>query len=98
MAIAVLIARRHSVGKHEEAAAFTATHIEPFDEALPLRIEHRLQTLTAHVTRSVTIQGIADGHIICGNRLGDTSRGMTHLKKPACDFLPGANLRKCAVD
>ena len=65
-------------------------------QALLVR-EHLLEPLAADVALTVTVDRVADLHIVGRHTLRNRAGGAACLEKPATDFLPGANLGEGAV-
>src|SRR6185436_2100827 len=60
-------------------------------------IEHAVEALAGDITFRGAIDGIADGHVVSGDGLGDGARRAANAEKPAGDFLPCANLGERSV-
>ena len=60
-------------------------------------IEHRDQTLAAHIPVALAINRVADRHVIRRNGLGDGAAGSADPEKPPRNLLTGANLGENAV-
>jgi hypothetical protein len=85
------------IRKGKERGAFAAGLIQALHQTFELVVEHGLQTLAAAVVLGRTVNAIADGHVVCGNGLGDGARGFAGVEKPTGDLLAGADLGKRAV-
>src|ERR1700746_966669 len=87
----------YGVGENEERGIITAVlpqalHVEP-----KFVIEHGLKSAARNVSVSVSIDRVADLHVVSRHALGDCPRSAADTEKPANDFLPGADLGKRAV-
>src|SRR5450755_2654224 len=57
----------------------------------PLVVQHRFQALLRYVTRTGTVEIVADLLIISGNSFGHRAGGASYDEEPAGDFLSGAD-------
>ena len=100
-AVTVLLMRKTArgdrVGEHKKSALVAARLVEPLQEQIELVIEHGLEAFAADITVGRAVNRIADGHVVGGNGFGDGARSAADVKKPAGDFLAGADLGKGAV-
>src|SRR5258708_4118355 len=92
LAAAVEAARHDRVGKREERGFVTAHFAQPFDVELELLVEHALEPPGGHVPVRLAVDGVADGHVVGGDRTRDGARGAAHAEEPARDLLAGADL------
>ena len=60
---------RDGIGKGKECGCVTAGSTQPFDIQAMLIIEHPLEALSRDIALAAAIDGIADGHVVRGNRL-----------------------------
>jgi hypothetical protein len=88
--------RGHGIGDHEEFGFFPSLCVQLLDQFAVLTIQHCLQPGAAHILWCLSVQGIADGHIVTGNRFGNCRRCLADVKEPARHFLSGSDLRKRA--
>ena len=89
---AIEVAGRDGVGEREEARLGAARGVEALQEERVLVVQHRDQALARHVAAGLAVDGVADRHVVGGDRLGDGARGAARLQEPAGDLLPGADL------
>ena len=59
--------------------------------------EHGLQSLAADIALGVAVNGVADGHVVGRNALGDRARGAADAEKPARHLLARADFGEGAV-
>ena len=91
--VAAPVAAGHDrVGEREEAVVVTALVVEPLDVELELVVEHALEPPGGHVPVRLAVDGVADGHVVGGDRLRDGARGAAHPEEPAHDLLAGPDL------
>ena len=88
----------HSIRKDEELTFRADRGIKAFDEELDLVIEHRVEPRAADVAPASAVDGVAERHVVGGDRLGNRSGGTAHRKKPSRDFLAGPDLCKRPVE
>lgn len=74
-----------------------ALAFEAFDQERVLVIEHRDQTLAAHIPVALAVNRVTDGHVVRGDGLGDGAAGSADPEKPPRNLLTGANLGEDAV-
>src|SRR5262245_27384186 len=100
-ALAVLVpriaSRGNRVGENEEDASIAAPWPEPFEKELILALEHRLESLAAHVAVARSIHRVAHRGVVCRDGPRYRSRGAADVKEPARHFLACADLREGAV-
>ena len=70
---------------------------EPLDQELVFVVQHQLQALARDVARRLAVDGVAEDHVVGGDRLGDGPRGPAGLEELARDLLAGADLGERAV-
>ena len=70
---------------------------QPVDQELVLVVQHELQPLARDVARRLAVDGVAEDHVVGGDRLGDRPRGAAGLEEFAGDLLAGADLGERAV-
>ena len=87
----------HGVREHEKFRHVTALGPQPLQQQRVFVLQHRLQALPAHVAFARAVDGVADSHIIGGNRLGNGARGAADAEKPARDLLSGADFSEGSV-
>ena len=87
----------HGGGEGEELGGRTALAFEAFDQEWVLMIEHRDQTLAAHIPIALAINRVTHRHVVRGDGLGDGAAGSADPEKPPRNLLTGANLGKNAV-
>ena len=92
-----ITARHHRVGKNEKPGRRPAFLRKPFQQQAVFVIEHRFQALAADVTLGVPVNGVADGHVVGGDGLGDGAGRAADAEKPAGHFLSGADFGEGAV-
>ena len=66
-------------------------------QEIKLMIENCLQPHTTDVAVGMSVQIIAHGHIICGDRLRNGACCTTDMEKPARNLLTSPNLGECTV-
>src|SRR5262249_62269374 len=100
-ALAVLVARIASrgnrVGENEEGASIAAPWPEPFEKEPILALEHRRESLAAHVAVARSIHRVAHRGVVCRDGPRHRSRGAADVKEPARHFLACADLREGSV-
>ena len=93
----LVVAGGNRVGKGEEGGGVAAALLQAAEVQGVLVVEHRLQPRPADIALALAVNGVADGHVVGRNALGDGARGAAHVKEPPHHFLPGADLGKRAV-
>src|SRR5262245_291368 len=100
-ALAVLVpriaSRGNRVGDNEKDASIAARWPEPFEKQRILTLEHRLESLAAHVAVALSIHRVAHRGVVCRDGLRHRSRGAADAKEPPRHFLTGTDLREGAV-
>ena len=61
-------------------------------------VEHLLDPFPRDIPWRLAVDGVADGHVVGGNRLRDGSGCAAHGEEPAGHLLPSADLGEVAVD
>jgi hypothetical protein len=89
---AVEAPRHHGVGEGEEGGRVAPAVLQPRDVELVLMVEHRLQASHGHVPIGLAVDGVADGHVVGGHRLGDRPGRPSDLEEPPDHLLAGADL------
>src|SRR5262249_47801275 len=89
--------RHHGVGESEERSVIAALRGQSFYVELKLVVEHCLEPGARNVPVDVSVDGVADFHVVSRDAFRDRARGAANPKKPAHYFLARANLRKGAV-
>jgi hypothetical protein len=89
---------RRGVGKDEEPRAIAPHAVETFAQEVILVVEHLLDPLPRDIPLRLAVDGIADGHVVGGDRLRHRARRAPHGEEPAGHLLAGADLGEVAVD
>ena len=90
--------RGDGVGKYKELPLGADGRVQSLDQKLELVVEHRVEPRAAHIASAGPVNGIAERHIVCGDRFGDRSRSPSRRKKPSRDLLSRADFRKRSID
>jgi hypothetical protein len=61
----------HRVGEHEERRVGAPGGGQALDEEPVLVVEHELQPLLGNIARRLAVDGVAEGHVVGRDRLGD---------------------------
>src|SRR5262249_24685924 len=100
-ALAVLVpriaSRGNGVGENEKDASIDASWPEPFEKQRILALEHRLESLSAHIAVARSVHRVAHRGVVCRDGLRHRSRGAADVKEPPRHFLAGTDLREGAV-
>jgi len=88
---------RHGGGEGKELGGRAALAFEAFDQERVLMIEHRDQTLAAHIPIALAINRVTHRHVVRGDGLGDGAAGSADPEKPPRNLLTGTNLGEDAV-
>ena len=89
---------RHRVGKGKKRPLRPALLVKTLDEQVVFVIEHLAKPLATHKARALAVDGIREGHVIRGDRLGNRSRRSAHVEKPARHLLTSTYLGKGPVN
>ena len=90
--VAALEAPGHDgVGEGEEGGVVAPPVAQPVDVERVLVVQHGLQPGLGHVTVDLAVDGVADRHVVGGDRLGDGARGAAHPEEPPGHLLAGAD-------
>ena len=96
--VAAPVAARHDrVGEREEAVLVAALVVQPLDVELELLVEHALQPPGGHVPVRLAVDGVADRHVVGGDRLRDRAGRAADPEEPAHHFLARPDLRDRSV-
>jgi hypothetical protein len=85
------------VGEHEKGGAVAPLGGEAFAQELVFVVEHEREALARHVAGRLAVDGVAEGHVVGGDGLGDGAGGAARLEEHARDLLAGADFREGAV-
>ena len=92
--VAARVAAGHDrVGEREEAVVVAALVAEPVHIELEFLVEHALKPPGRYVAVRLAVDGVADGHVVSGDRLRDGARRAADPEEPADDLLAGPDLR-----
>ena len=90
--IAPAEAPRHDrVGEGEERGVVAPPLAQPVDVEGVLVVQHRLQPGFGDVAVDLAVDGVADGHVVGGDRLGDRARRPADAEEPAGHLLTGTD-------
>jgi hypothetical protein len=92
-----ITARHHRVGKNKKAGRRAAFLLQAFQQQRVLVVQHGFQPLAADIAIGMAVNGVADGHVVGRNGLGDGAGGAADAEEPPGHLLPGADFRKGAV-
>ncbi len=90
-------ARHNGIGENEKLGRRAALRCQALHQQLVLVFQHRFQTLPADITIDVTINRVADRHVVGGDGLGDGARRAADAEEPARDLLARADLGEGAI-
>jgi hypothetical protein len=85
-------ARHHRVGEREKAVLVAALVVQSVDVELELVVEHALQPPGRDVAVHLAVDGVADRHVVGGDRLSDRAGRAAHPEEPAHDLLARPDL------
>src|SRR6266481_6636929 len=85
------VARGDGIHKGKEASVRPASLLQLGEQLGPLVSQHRFQALLRYVTRTGTVEIVADLLVVSGNSFRHRAGGASHDEKPAGDFLSGAD-------
>jgi hypothetical protein len=68
-----------------------ANHVWSGEQLGPLFVQHHFQALLRYVTRTGTVEIVADLLVVSGNSFGHRAGGASYDEEPAGDFLSGAD-------
>ena len=94
---AVMRRRGHGIREGKETRLGAALGSQPIDQESILVTHHLLEAFARDVALRVTIDSVADPHIIRRHALGDRPGGAAGLEEMPNDLLPGADLREDPV-
>ena len=95
---ALEISRRDCVGENKKGRPLAPLLREARDQQIVFVVQHERETLLGDIAGGLAVNGIAERHVISGNRFRDGTRGGAGLEKHAGDLLPGANFGERAID
>src|SRR4029077_5379045 len=84
-------ARCNRVGENKECLLSAEFSIQAFNEKIIFVVEHCLETNTADVAVSRSINRVAECHVVGGHGLGDRAGCAADAEESARYFLAGAN-------
>ena len=91
-------AGRRGVGKDEEPRPVAPHAVEPFVQEHILMVEHLLDSFPRDIPLRLAVDGVADGHVVGGDRLRHRACRAAHGEEPAGHLLAGADLGEVAID
>ena len=94
---AQVVAGGNGVGKGEEGGRVAPALLQAVEGQFVLVVEHRIQPRPEDIAIARAVDGVADGHVVSRNALGDRAGRAAHVKEPPHHLLPGANLGKSAI-
>ena len=89
--------RPDRIRQGKKGRVFTALGCQAFVDDLILMIQHRPQPLPRDIPRTRSVNRVAHGHVISGNRLRDRPRSPAHPEKHRRRLLPRPDLGEGAV-
>src|SRR5262249_15322794 len=89
LVVALEAPRGDGVGESEEPDLGSPEAAQLLLHRLVLAIEHRQKTLSRDVACALPVALVAEGLVVCADRLGDRARGSAHAEEPVGDLLPG---------
>src|SRR5580692_11555220 len=92
-----VVAGGDGINEREEASVRSATFAQLVDELDPFAIQHGLEAFSGNVTRTGTVQIVADFFVVRGDRFGNCPGGSSYNQKPSHDFLACPNFGEGAV-
>src|SRR4029077_7385904 len=90
-------ARRDGIGEDKERFLGPEFSIQPFDQKIVLVVQHCLEANPADIAVSLSVNGVAESHVIGGHGLGDCAGCAAHAKESACYLLSRANFSEGAI-
>ena len=99
MAFAAVLpaAGAHGVAKRKESGVGAALGTEALEQDGVFVVEHRREARRGDIAIGATIDRIAHGHVVGGDRLGHQAGGAGNPEKPVGGLLAGADFRKGAI-
>ena len=86
------------VRKGKEPRSVAAHAIQSLVHEAIFVVEHLPDPLPRNVALRLAIDGVADGHVVGGNRLRHSAGRPAHSEKPAGHLLAGSDLGEVTVD
>ena len=94
---AMKISRGNSISAGEKRGGISSIFLEAFEIQLLFVVKHGLKPVAANIAFALSVDGIADLHIISRDTFGNCSGSGSGLKKPANDLLTRADFSKSTV-
>ena len=86
------------VGEHEETGGGATFSSEPVDEEGELVVEHVHEALARDIASGVTVDGVADTHVVSRHTLGHGARGPPGLEEMSNNLLAGTNFGEGTIE
>ena len=92
------VARRHGVGKGEEARLRAPAGSQAFEQEGVFVLQHALEAVARHVAGHLAVDRVAERHVVCRDGAGHGARRAAGLEEPVRHLLAGADFGQRSVD